>query len=63
MKLQPKITIADHFAGLEDPRSEQTKPHQLIDMITISICALIGGADTWVDIETYGRAKYKGLRN
>jgi len=63
MKLKPKITIADHFSEWEYLRIERTKPHQLIDMITISICALIGGADTWVDIETYGRAKYKGLRN
>ncbi len=31
--------------------------HKLIDIITIAICAVICGADTWVDIETYGLAK------
>ena len=62
MKLKPKITIADHFADLEDPRIERTKHHQLIDIITISICAVICGADTWVDIESYGRAKYEWLK-
>jgi hypothetical protein len=56
MKLKPKITIADHLCDLEDPRIERTKHHQLIDIITISICAVICGADTWVDIETYGRS-------
>jgi hypothetical protein len=29
MKLKPKITIADHFSDLEDPRIERTKHHQL----------------------------------
>ncbi|MEG5136926.1 MULTISPECIES: ISAs1 family transposase [unclassified Microcoleus] len=62
MKLKPKITIADHFSDLEDPRIERTKRHQLIDIITISICAVICGADTWVDIESYGRAKYEWLK-
>jgi len=36
VKLQPKITIADHFADLEDPRVERTKQHKLIDMIIIA---------------------------
>lgn len=62
MKLKPKITIADHFADWEDPRIERTKHHQLIDIITLSICAVICGADTWVDIESYGRAKYEWLK-
>lgn len=62
MKLKPKITIADHFAQMEDPRVERTKQHKLIDIITIAICAVICGADTWVAIETYGRAKYEWLK-
>lgn len=57
MKLKPKITIADHFDEMEDPRVEWSIQHKLIDIITIAICAVICGADTWVDIETYGLAK------
>ena len=53
-----QITIADHNAAMEDP-IERTKQHKLIDIITIIICAVICGADTWVDVETYGRAKYE----
>lgn len=48
---------------LEDPRVERTKRHQLIDVITIAICAVICGADTWVAIETYGQAKEKWLKH
>ena len=50
MKLKPKITIADHFGEMDDPRIERTKQHKLIDIITIAIWAVICGADTWVDI-------------
>ncbi len=57
MKLKPKLTIADHFAVVEDPRIERTKQHKLIDIITIAICAVVCGADSWVAIETYGEAK------
>ena len=51
MKLRPKITIADHFSELEDPRIERTKRHKLIDIITITNCAVICNADGWTDIE------------
>ncbi len=62
MKLKPKITIADHFLEMEDPRVDRTKRHKLIDILTIAICAVICGADSWVAIETYGCAKYEWLK-
>ncbi|WP_414620518.1 ISAs1 family transposase [Calothrix sp. CCY 0018] len=62
MKLKPKQTISDYFVDLEDPRIERTKRHQLIDVITIAICAVICGAESWVAIETYGQAKQEWLK-
>ncbi|ACK73737.1 transposase ISAs1 family protein (plasmid) [Gloeothece citriformis PCC 7424] len=62
MKLKPKITIEDYFGELEDPRIERTKKHKLIDIITITICAVICGADSWIDIEVFGKCKYKWLK-
>ncbi|MEW5856307.1 MAG: ISAs1 family transposase [Cyanobacteriota bacterium] len=62
MKLKPKLTIADYFSDLDDPRVERTKRHQLIDIITIAILAVICGADGWVSIETYGQAKHQWLK-
>jgi len=62
VKLKPKTTIADHFSNIDDPRVERTKQHKLIDIITIAICAVICGADSWVAIETYGLAKYEWLQ-
>jgi predicted transposase YbfD/YdcC len=50
-------SIRHHFVGLEDPRVERTKRHQLLDMVTLAICAVSGGADNWVEVENFGRAK------
>jgi predicted transposase YbfD/YdcC len=54
--------IYEYFATVTDPRVERTKLHLLMDILVIAICAVICGADTWVEMETYGRAKEKWLR-
>src|SRR2546429_8935560 len=51
------MSLQEHFATLEDPRVERTKRHQLLAIITIALCAVICGADTWVDVEEFGHAK------
>jgi DDE_Tnp_1-associated len=62
MKLKPKQSIAEHFGQISEPRIERRKRHELIDIITIAICAVVCGAGTWVEIEIYGKAKEKWLR-
>ena len=47
------------FASLPDPRSPLGKRHVLSDMLTIAICAVICGADSWSAVEEFGRAKHK----
>ena len=54
---RPKATILDHFADLDDPRVERTRRHQLVDIIAIAICATICGADSWVQVELFGKSK------
>jgi predicted transposase YbfD/YdcC len=51
-----------NFDSLNDPRIERSKAHLLIDIVTISILAVISGAEGWVAIETYGQAKYEWLK-
>lgn len=58
-KLRP---LVEHFARLPDPRVDRTKRHLLLDIVVIAVCAVICGADTWVDIEEYGRAKCEWLK-
>ena len=53
-ELRPLETI---FAHVEDPRMERTKLHRLRDIMIIAICGVICGADGWVGIEEFGKAK------
>ena len=53
----PETSILAYFADLEDPRIEKNRKHPLINIISIAILGVICGADTWVDIERYGKAK------
>lgn len=50
-------TILTHFADLPDPRIDRAKRHDLLAIVTIARCAVICGADSWVEIERFGRAK------
>lgn len=50
-----------HFADLTDPRIERTKRHALLDILTLALCAVICGADSWVEVERFGRAKASWL--
>ena len=49
--------MMEHFEGLEDPRVDRAKRHELLDIFVITICAGICGADNWVEIEESGNAK------
>jgi len=57
--VEEKVTATSeaYFGNLEDPRVERTKLHKLLDILVIAICAAICGADTWEDVEMFGRAK------
>lgn len=56
------IAIVEHFKNIEDPRIDRCKRHSLIDIIVIAICAVICGADTWEDIESFGESKCDWLK-
>ena len=49
--------LAACFTGLEDPRETRRCDHQLIDILVIAVCAVIACAESWEDIELYGRSK------
>ncbi|MEK6623360.1 MAG: transposase family protein [Bdellovibrionota bacterium] len=57
--LQDKI---EHFKVISDPRINRTKKHNLLDILVVSVCAIIGKCETWVDIEEYGHARKEWFR-
>ncbi len=62
MEEHPSAAITEYFAELTDPRVERTKRHLLLDILVIALCAVICGAEEWVDLEAYGKAKEEWLR-
>src|SRR5262249_41560248 len=60
--MELEISISRHFGYLPDPRIERCKLHKLVDIMTITICAVISNADGCEDIEAYGREKEPFLR-
>lgn len=51
-----------HFGNIPDPRIERTKKHKLIDILFITMSAVICGCDEWEEIELYGHTKEVWLR-
>ncbi|HEV3255447.1 MAG TPA: ISAs1 family transposase [Gemmataceae bacterium] len=54
--------FAPFFVNLTDPRIQRSKRHALLDMIILALCATLGGANGWADIERFGKAKLDFLR-
>jgi len=42
-------------AEIPDPRRDHLKKHPLVNLLSISVCAMLAGADDWTDIAGYGR--------
>ncbi|MXX54152.1 MAG: transposase family protein [Dehalococcoidia bacterium] len=50
----PLISI---LSGLQDARIGRTKCPDLIDIASVAICAVVRGADSWVDVDQFGDSK------
>jgi predicted transposase YbfD/YdcC len=50
------------FADLPDPRIDRPLQHSLAEIVVIAICAVLAGADSWVQIAAFGRTKETWLR-
>jgi len=54
--------LISHFSVIRDPRIERTRRHKLEEIIVIAVCGVICGADSWIQIEAFGKAKVEWLR-
>jgi predicted transposase YbfD/YdcC len=64
MKKTKNSSLLEHFLILPDPRRENhnTKKHKLIDIVVITILAVICGADDWPTVVEFGKKKESWLR-
>jgi hypothetical protein len=56
------MTLTEVFGKLEDPRAGPAKKHDLCEMILIALCAVLCGADSWVDVADCGEDNEEGLK-
>lgn len=56
------IGLIEAFLSIEDPRVERNKRHQLIDIIVLTISAVISDAEGWESIEDFGYNQLDWLR-
>jgi len=61
MSENPIPSIEDYFGDIEDDRVGGRCWYPLMEVITIAICGAIAGAETWIDIETFGKSKREWL--
>jgi DDE family transposase len=50
-------SFIEHFSKLQDPRIERKKPHALMDILVLTICAVASGAEGWEEIAEFGPAQ------
>jgi predicted transposase YbfD/YdcC len=51
------MNLLDVLNDLPDPRLDRQKKHRLIDIVALTICGVLAGENTFVDIEFYAREK------
>jgi predicted transposase YbfD/YdcC len=59
---EPILALTHYFAKLRDPRLNRRKRHLLPEIIAISICAIICGANNWQQVEAFGQSRQEWLK-
>lgn len=62
MQADTSSGVVQHFSKLPDPRLDRRKKHRLTDIVVISICAIICGADSWEDIAAFGTIRLEWFK-
>jgi predicted transposase YbfD/YdcC len=52
----------DHFGTLEDKRESYKIQYSVAEILLVTLCGVVAGADGWEDIEDYGESKIDLLR-
>ena len=57
-----KLSIADAFGAIPDPRVAGQSKHDLVEMRVLVVCAMVCGLDDFVGIEAWGNERIDWLR-
>lgn len=62
METEGRIRLAQVLVGIRDPRQAKKVEHDLVEVLVVAVCAVLSGADDFVEIEAWGTAKLDWLR-
>lgn len=57
-----KLSLVEAFAGLPDPRVAGRSKHDLVEILVITVCALVCGIDDFVGVEDWSKERIDWLR-
>lgn len=57
-----EMTLSEALDGVQDPRTGPAQRHDLREMILMALCAVLCGADTWVDVAEWAEDNEAWLR-
>ena len=56
-----RTSLHKYFSKLPDPRSNKNQKHSFTDIVVLTVIAVICGAESWDDIELFGKSKQEFL--
>ena len=56
------MTLVETFSGLPDSRRGPAKRYVLMEMVVMALCAILCGADHWVEVADWCRDRQQCLR-
>ena len=56
------MSLLTHLATIDDPRRDINKKHELLDILFLTVSAVMSGAECWKDIKDFGDEKLEWLR-
>ena len=62
MKTEGRLSVADVFVGIRDPRQAKKVEHDLVELLVIAVCGVLAGADDFVEIEAWANEKCDWFR-
>ncbi|MBE8233726.1 MAG: ISAs1 family transposase [Endozoicomonadaceae bacterium] len=55
--------LIEQLAVIRDPRQEWKINHKLTDILLLTICGVIAGAEGWEEVEDFGHERLEWLQN
>ena len=62
METEKPVSLAEAFSIIVDPRVAGRNTHDLVEMLVVSVCAMLCGADNFVEIHAWAEARLDWLR-